>query len=149
MCVCVYVLLLQWIRLYRGGTDADDNCAIYKTHFTAEDLEKTGTELCKALAAYVAEHDHGWELEENVRPAIRQALLRSLDTRLAHLISSVCILDMRTGACVSICASACPRFVYAKRFVDAIEMCSPCRGCCCPATDRRLAPAYLTSTTKA
>jgi hypothetical protein len=29
VCVFVYVLLLQWIRLYRGGTDADDNFAIY------------------------------------------------------------------------------------------------------------------------
>jgi hypothetical protein len=57
-------------------------------------------ELCKALAAYVVEQDHGWELEENVKPAMRQALLRSLDTCPVHLFSPVCILDTPKGACI-------------------------------------------------
>jgi len=44
------------------------------THFTAADLESTGAQLCRTLAAYAAGSDHGWEVEDVVTRAMQRAM---------------------------------------------------------------------------
>ena len=57
-----------------GGQDESPHHASLN-HFTTADLESTGAELCKTLAAYTAGSDHGWEIEDVVAKAMQRSLL--------------------------------------------------------------------------